>query len=83
MPLPPDVGEALASYLRTDRPACQTRRLFVCMKAPRRGLAGSSTLTTIVRRALVRANLHPKFKGAHLLRHSLADFHASFWGDNG
>ena len=72
MPLPPDVGEALTFYLRRDRPACPTRRVFVCMKAPRRGFAGSSTLTTIVRRALVRADLHPPFKGAHLLRHSLA-----------
>ena len=72
MPLPADLGEALASYLRRDRPRCQTRRVFVCMKAPRRGFAGPSTLTTIVRRALDRANLHPEFKGAHLLRHSLA-----------
>lgn len=72
MPLPHDVGEALTSYLRRDRPRCKTRRVFVCMKAPRRGFAGPSTLTTIVRRALDRANLHPAFKGAHLLRHSLA-----------
>jgi site-specific recombinase XerD len=72
MPLPADVGEALASYLRRDRPPCRTRRVFVCTKAPRRGFAGPSTLTTIVRRALDRANLHPEFKGAHLLRHSLA-----------
>jgi len=72
MPLPADVGEALACYLRRDRPPCQTRRVFVCTKAPRRGFAGPSTLTTIVRRALDRANLHPEFKGAHLLRHSLA-----------
>ena len=72
MPLPADVGEALASYLRRDRPSCQTRRLFVCMKAPRRGFAHSPTLTTIVRRALARAGLTPSFKGAHLLRHSLA-----------
>lgn len=72
MPLPPDVGEALTSYLRVDRPACKTRRVFVCMKAPRRGFAGPSTVTTIVRRALDRADLHPAFKGAHLLRHSLA-----------
>src|SRR5438445_1766935 len=72
MPLPADVGEALASYLRRDRPPCQVRRVFVCTKAPRRGFAGPSTLTTIVRRALDRANLHPEFKGAHLLRHSLA-----------
>jgi site-specific recombinase XerD len=72
LPLPPDVGEALASYLRVDRPACQTRRVFICMRAPRRGFAGPSTLTTIVRRALDRADLHPAFKGAHLFRHSLA-----------
>jgi len=73
MPLPSDVGEALTSYLRLDRPpACRTRRVFVCMKAPRRGFAGPSTVTTIVRRALGRADLHPAFKGAHLLRHSLA-----------
>jgi site-specific recombinase XerD len=72
MPLPGDVGKALAFYLRRDRPTCQTRRVFVCMKAPPRGLAGPSTLTTIVRRALARADLHPVFKGAHLLRHSLA-----------
>ena len=72
MPLPADVGGALASYLRRDRPPCPSRRVFVCTKAPRRGFAGPSTLTTIVRRALERANLHPEFKGAHLLRHSLA-----------
>ena len=72
MPLPVDVGEALASYLCTDRPRCQTRRVFVCMKAPRSGFAGPSTLTTIVRRALHRAGLQPAFKGAHLLRHTLA-----------
>lgn len=72
MPLPTDVGEALASYLHRDRPACQTRRVFVCLRAPLRGFAGPSAVTLIVRRALGRANLHPAFKGAHLLRHSLA-----------
>lgn len=72
MPLPPDVGEAIASYLSTGRPRCRSRQLFICGKAPRRGLAGPSTLATIVRRALARADLHPPSKGAHLLRHSLA-----------
>ncbi len=72
MPLPADVGEALASYLRRDRPACQTHRVFVCMRAPHRGFAKHSTVSTIVRSSLDRANLHPQFKGAHLLRHSLA-----------
>jgi site-specific recombinase XerC len=72
MPLPVDVGEALASYLRMDRPPCKTRRVFVCLKAPQSGFAGPSTVTTIVRRALARAGLDPAFKGAHVLRHSLA-----------
>jgi site-specific recombinase XerD len=72
MPLPPDVGQALASYLRQDRPACRTRRVFICTKAPRRGFANPSAVSTIVRRALARAHLHPPLKGAHLLRHSLA-----------
>lgn len=72
LPLPADVGEALASYLRRGRPACQTRRVFVCTKAPRRGFGNPSTLSMIVRKALARADLHPPLKGAHLLRHSLA-----------
>ena len=72
MPLAVDVGKALASYLRVDRPTCRTRRVFVCMKAPRTGFAGPSTVTTIVRRALDRAGLRLAFKGAHVLRHSLA-----------
>lgn len=72
MPLPNDVGKALASYLRRDRPACQTRRVFVCMNAPHRGFAAFATLPTLVRCAIERANLHPPSKGAHVLRHSLA-----------
>jgi len=72
MPLPEDVGKAVASYLCRDRPKCRTRRLFVCMKAPHRGLAICGTLPTIVRGAIERAKLSPPSKGAHLLRHSLA-----------
>jgi site-specific recombinase XerD len=72
MPLPADVGEALSSYLRHGRPACQTRRVFLRMLAPRRGFANTAAVRSIVRQALGRADLHPAFKGAHLLRHSLA-----------
>ena len=49
-----------------------TRRVFVRRKAPLRGFARSAAVSTIVRRALVRAGLTPPVKGAHLLRHSLA-----------
>lgn len=72
MPLRADVGEALASYLRQDRPPCQTRRVFVCTRAPRRSFVRSCTVSLIIRRALLRAGLDPPMKGAHLFRHSLA-----------
>jgi site-specific recombinase XerD len=72
LPLLPEVGDALAAYLRSDRPLVSTRRVFVCMRAPLRGFAGSGTVSTIVRRALERAGLNPPVKGAHLLRHSMA-----------
>ena len=36
LPLPSDVGEALATYLRRDRPRCATRRVFVRARAPHR-----------------------------------------------
>ena len=72
LPLPREVGEALADYLRHDRPSCPTRRLFVRLKAPHRGFRSTVAVCGIVRRALARAGIDPPCKGAHLLRHSLA-----------
>lgn len=72
LPLPRDVGAALATYLRTGRPTCATRRVFVCLKAPHRGLGHPATVSTLVHCALNRAGLTPPTTGAHLLRHSLA-----------
>jgi site-specific recombinase XerD len=72
LPLPADVGEAVASYLRQHRPPCATRRLFIRTRAPHQGLANPSSVSTIVGRALKRAGLQPDFRGAHVLRHSLA-----------
>lgn len=72
LPLPQDVGAALAAYLSTDRLPCATRRVFLRTRAPHGGFHHASTVSTIVRRALERAQLNPPNKGAHLLRHSLA-----------
>jgi integrase len=49
LPLLAEVGEALATHLRRDRPSHPTRRVFLCMKAPRRSFAHPSTVSTIVR----------------------------------
>lgn len=72
LPLPEDVGEALALYLTRDRPACSSRRVFLRMRAPLRGFTGPAAVTTVVERALGRTGLHPARRGSHLLRHSLA-----------
>jgi site-specific recombinase XerD len=72
LPLLPEMGKALALYLKKDRPPGSSRHVFLCRRAPHRGFGHPSTVTTIVARALVRAGLAPAMRGAHLLRHSLA-----------
>jgi site-specific recombinase XerD len=72
LPLPEDVGDALVDYLRHGRPLCTSRRVFIRRHAPHQGFASSVAVCDVVRRALARAALNPPFKGAHLLRHSLA-----------
>jgi site-specific recombinase XerD len=72
LPLPSDVGAALADYLQHGRPACSVRNVFIQIHAPRRALLGPSAVSCIVRRALLRAGIDSPTKGAHLLRHSLA-----------
>ncbi len=72
LPLPEEVGEAVANYLRGSRPHCATRRVFIRLQAPHRGFSSSAAIDDVVRRALERTGLNPDHKGAHLLRHSLA-----------
>jgi len=72
LPLPTDVGEALAVYLRHGRSSCSCRRVFIRDRAPRIGFANSIAVSTLVMRALARAGVNSARKGAHLFRHSLA-----------
>jgi site-specific recombinase XerD len=72
MPLPADVGEAIAAYLRDGRPRCLGRRIFIRAKAPLDGFASSVAICFIVMRALRRAGVDSARKGAHLFRHTLA-----------
>jgi site-specific recombinase XerD len=70
LPLPTDVGDALASYLRQGRPpTAEGRNVFVRVHAPHRVLT-SGAVTNIVYAASLRAGL-PR-TGAHQLRHSAA-----------
>jgi site-specific recombinase XerD len=72
LPLPTDVGTAVAAYLRRDRPPSASRLVFLRHRAPLAGFANPSTLSSIVRRALKHAGVESAHMGAHVLRHSLA-----------
>lgn len=72
LPLAADVGAALAAYLRHDRPRSATRSVFLRHRAPLVGLGNSSTISSLVRRAIKHAGVESAHTGAHVLRHSLA-----------
>lgn len=72
LPLPNDVGSALAAYLKHDRPRCPSRRVFIRQHAPHTGFANSIAISTLVMRYLRRAGIDSARKGAHLFRHTLA-----------
>lgn len=73
VPLPPDVGEALAAYIKSDRKA-DSRALFVTNRIPHRRFKDGQILNAILKDAFVRASLMPPapYVGSHILRHSLA-----------
>lgn len=69
LPLPVDVGVALADYVQKARPPSEDRALFLRVLAPRRGLT-SGGLIVIVQSACRRAGIVPV--AAHRLRHTVA-----------
>jgi site-specific recombinase XerD len=72
MPLPVEVGAAMADYLRQARPHCSCRRVFIRKNAPWGGFANSVAICSLVDRALKRAGVESAYRGSHLFRHSLA-----------
>ncbi|WP_406191692.1 site-specific integrase [Streptomyces sp. NBC_01017] len=70
LPLPADVGEALADYLMHGRPSdSSTSRLFLSGRAPRQSVTASG-IRALVARGCKRTGL-PRL-GAHRLRHTVA-----------
>ena len=72
IPLPTDVGEAIAAYLQHGRPNTPDRHLFLRASAPIRGLKSGMAVASIVAHALRRAGIDTPRKGAHQFRHALA-----------
>jgi integrase/recombinase XerD len=69
LPLPADVGQAIAAYLRRGRPRSGGREVFLRSKAPYDPIA-SGTVASTVRRACTRAGIAEC--GSHRLRHTAA-----------
>lgn len=69
LPLPTDVGEAVADYCRRGRPHNSCRVLFLHVRAPYTAMS-SSAVSDVVLRASARAGIAPV--RAHQLRHSTA-----------
>ena len=72
LPLPTDVGQAIAAYLQQARPNAPDRHLFLRASAPIRGLKSGMAVASIVAHALRRAGIDTPRKGAHQFRHALA-----------
>jgi integrase/recombinase XerC len=70
LPLPATTGEAIAAYLRLERPKTVHRAVFARHLAPREQLVGPDLVRKTIRQAYARAGLpHTR---SHLLRHTMA-----------
>jgi integrase/recombinase XerD len=73
LPIPEDVGEAIADYVRSAR-TTTSRALFVSERPPHRPFTDAQILNSVLKNAYARTGLRPpsRYVGAQLLRHSLA-----------
>lgn len=73
LPIPADVGEAIAGYIRNDRVSA-SRTLFVSLKAPNSPFKGGQIINAILKDAFAATGVTPPtpYVGSHVLRHSLA-----------
>jgi len=74
IPLTADVGNALSSYILTERPRVDTPYVFLRSQAPYRPLSDHAACYWIVRKAFSCAGIRlaGERKGIHVIRHSVA-----------
>jgi site-specific recombinase XerD len=70
LPLPEATGEAIAMYLKNERPQTSNRSVFVRHIAPRDQPVGADLVRKTIRQAYARAGL--PYTRSHLLRHTMA-----------
>ncbi len=71
MPLRPEIGRAIGTYLTQVRPACLCSSVFVTLQRPYRPLRGAN-IGLIVRRRMLDLGICCSRLGPHMLRHACA-----------
>jgi site-specific recombinase XerD len=72
LPLPQDVGDAIAAYLACRPSTCPSDRVFLRNIAPFRPFLKGDGISSVVKRLMQRAGIVAPVKGAHVLRHTAA-----------
>lgn len=71
LPLPVEVGRAVATYLRRGRPHTSERRIFVRHRPPA-GPMSAREVCSAIRAGWLRARVDVSSTGTHALRHTMA-----------
>ncbi|SLN74618.1 Tyrosine recombinase XerD [Roseivivax jejudonensis] len=72
LPLPQDVGDAIAAYLACRPSTCQSDHVFLRNIAPFQPFRSGDGVSSVVKRLMQRAGIVAPVKGAHVLRHTAA-----------
>jgi site-specific recombinase XerD len=72
LPLPQEVGDAIAAYLERRPSAREGDRVFLRTIAPCRPFRNGDGISSVVKRHMQRAGIVTPIKGAHVLRHTAA-----------
>jgi site-specific recombinase XerD len=72
LPLPQDVGDAIAAYLEYRPSSCRSDHVFLSTIAPSHPFRNGDGVSSVVRRTMKRAGVVTPVKGAHALRHTAA-----------
>lgn len=72
LPLPDNVGAAIAEYVIHGRPRQGVPHVFLRHRAPQGPITSTQGIGGIVKKHLLRAGIRAPSHGAHVLRHSLA-----------
>jgi site-specific recombinase XerD len=72
LPLPQDVGDAIAAYLVCRSSTCPSDHVFLRNIAPFRPFRKGDGISSVVKSLMQRAGIVAPVKGAHVLRHTAA-----------